>query len=134
MIDDRRRDPRTDPHTSLRNLMRVRAEVHDLALALLSTADGMLLAGSRQDRPAQRAAAHAADALRGDDAAVFGGFTRDAPRTGGRLSGLRLEVDGRPLILSVLEERPRGEAEALLEGLAERVGAILSELRQRAAA
>ena len=130
MIDDRRRDPRTDPHASLHNLLRVRAEVHDLALALLSTADGVLVAGSRQDRPAQRAAAHAADVLRGEPTR----FARDARRTGGRLSGLRLEVDGRPLILSVLEERPAGEAEALLTSLAERVSAILAELRLRAAA
>ena len=62
-MPDRRLDPRTDARFSLRNLLRLRSLRDRLPLAVLSTADGVLMAGSREDRPAMRAAAHAALAL-----------------------------------------------------------------------
>ncbi len=124
---DRRRDPRTDPHASLRNLLRVRAERHGLGLAVISTADGVLVAGSREDRPARRAAAHAADEVRRGAS-----FVREAP--GARLRGVRVDYAGGPLVIAVLEQQAGPAAENVLAGLAERIGAILSELRRRAAA
>ena len=56
---ERRRDPRTDATHSIRNLLAIRSERQECTLAVLGTADGLLMAGSREDYFAERAAAHA---------------------------------------------------------------------------
>ncbi len=128
-MNERRKDPRTDTCFSLRNLLRVRALEHCLSLAVLSTTDGMLLAGSREDRPAQRAAAHSGLALTGPSER----FERLGRRTDATVSGLRFNATGGPLCLTVLSEGPRIAA-GMLEELARRVRAILLEGRMRQAA
>jgi hypothetical protein len=120
---ERRLDPRTDPSHSLRNLLKVRSDRHALALALLLTHDGILMAGSKEGRLAERMAAHAAQEL----------FTGPADRinvrgrrTGAALSALRFTSRGRPLALAILsEDRPLDRQE--LEDMASRVGRILQE-------
>ena len=127
---ERRQDPRTDTRFSLHNLLRVRALRHRLSLAVLGTPEGMLMAGSREDRPAQRAVAHAALAL------VNGGerFERLGKRTAAMVQGLRFDAGaGGTLCLAVLAQSGR-VAEGLLEELASRIQAILREGHQRQAA
>lgn len=125
-MNERRRDPRTDTRFSLRNLLRVRSHEHQLSLAVLGTPDGMLMAGSREDRPAQRAVAHAALALIGKGER----FELEGKRTDATVLGLRFEANGGALCLAVLSEGPR-IAEGLLDELARRVRAILIEGRLR---
>lgn len=129
-MTERRRDPRTDPHRSLRNLLATRSARHGLGLVALGTAAGVLVAGSREDRPAQRALAHAATELN----AGARQWTRDAARTGGRLAAVRFEADGKPLVLTVLAASAGMGPDGALAGLVERIRAIFGEMRARATA
>ncbi|MGE0711235.1 MAG: hypothetical protein AB7N76_28760 [Planctomycetota bacterium] len=129
-MTDRRRDPRTDAHVSLVNLLRVRTTRHGLALALLLTADGLLMAGSQTGVTAERMAAHAAQELFQGPADRVNVTGR---RTGARLSALRFQSEGRPLAVAVLsQDQPLSREE--LEDIALRVRRILAEADQRAAA
>ena len=87
-LSNRRIDPRTDSSYSLQNLLRVRSERHTLALALLLTPDGILMAGNQVSRAAERLAAHTARELFLDGAPER--LSREAPRTGARLACLRV--------------------------------------------
>ena len=129
-LSDRRIDPRTDSSYSLQNLLRVRSERHALALALLLTPDGILMAGNQATRAAERLAAHTARELFLDGAPER--LAREAPRTGARLAALRFQSRGRPLALAVLSEQGALASEQV-EDLASRVRAILHEADQRAA-
>lgn len=120
-MHERRRDSRANPHFSLRNLFSTRAQRDRFSLAVLGTHEGVLMAGSQEDRAAQRCVAHAADQL-----AAAGRFACEGRRTGGRLSGLRMEVGGKPLVLAVLDAQPRARGEGMLNELAARVRSILS--------
>ena len=129
-LSDRRIDPRTDSSYSLQNLLRVRSERHALALALLLTPEGMLMAGNEANRAAERLAAHTARELFLADGPER--LTRHAPRPGARLAAIRFQSRGRPLALAVLCEQGELAAEQV-EDLASRVRAILHEADQRAA-
>ena len=125
---NRRRDPRTNAHYSLRNLLRHRSPA---AVAVLGTSAGILMAGSQEDRVAQRVAAHAADALFSKDGARV--IACNGKRTGGRLSGLRFQADGCDLFLAVLDPRASCDRNGFLQELADRVRCILGESRRDAA-
>ena len=87
-MDERRIDPRTDPSFSLRNLLRTRAARERYSVAVVGTADGELMAGSQEDRPAWRVVAHAATAL----------FREGSP-------GDRFEREGLAVLKSASRER-----------------------------
>lgn len=125
-MSERRLDPRTDTAFSLRNLLRVRAVRYGLALAVLSTAEGVLMAGSAEDRAAERVAAHVATELRAEH---YDRVARAGQRTGAQLNGLRFSWEGRPLVLAVLAADGGPATDEVLDELAARVGAILGERR-----
>jgi hypothetical protein len=118
-VTDRRRDPRTDRRFSLQNLLTLRSAGNGLALAVVGTRSGVLMAGSREDGAAQRAIAHAARELHTETR-----FTTHGARTGGRLSGRRLIVDDEPVVLAVMDQ-DRRPLDGVLDEMAERVSAIL---------
>lgn len=132
---ERRLDPRTDACFSLRNLLRVRSAQNDYAFAVLGTAEGMVMAGSKVDTAAEQAAAEASYQLfRQAKQHPYGRYSISAPT--GRLSAIRFEVDGRPLLLAVLDReglQPEQRDEFVLDQLADRVQCILEESSQRAA-
>ncbi len=119
---NRRTDPRTNPRFSLKNLLSIRALRESFALAVLGTVDGVLMAGSQEDRAAQRLAAHASAELR--ECSASGRFARSGNRNVS-LNGLRFQAGGRSLCLAVLQ--PGGGAtDASLDAIAARVRVILS--------
>jgi hypothetical protein len=121
---DRRRDPRTDATFSIRNLLRMRSERHECTLAVLGTADGLLMAGSREDYFAERAAAHASLHLTQAGTRIFEG---PGASPGEHLTGVGFEVAGRPLFVAVLDRRAPDSRGDEVESLAERVRCILAE-------
>jgi hypothetical protein len=123
-MHERREDPRTDPSRSLQNLLRMRARREAFDLAVVSTGDGVLMASSRQGSIAERAAAHAS---------VKGQTSRWGDDEARTLVGRRLDVGGLAVLLAVVTRAPVPDDRAVNE-LAERVVAILSEHRARAAA
>ncbi len=131
-MSERRLDPRTDPTYSLRNLLRVRAARHDLALVVVSTADGFVMASSHDGAPestgrraAERAAAHASDAAR-KEPRVETRWTDSAPWQ--RLHARRVDAAGRAVLVSVVgAPNPTGGVADPVDDLAARVASILSE-------
>lgn len=126
-MSERRLDPRTDPQYSLRNLLRIRAEREGLEIAVISTAEGLLMAGSHEGRAAQRIAAEAALLVR-----ASGSIERLGAKTGAAMRAIRFDSRGRALCLAVLRTQAAAE-EADLEGMAGRVRKILAEAEARAA-
>lgn len=116
---NRRLDPRTDRRFSLRNLLNLRSNAHDLSLAVVGTRDGVLMAGSREDGTAERALAHASAELGGRIC-----FSTEGQRTGGRLAGMRLVVDGEPVVLAIMDRAQR-PLDGVLEEMADRIKCIL---------
>ncbi len=127
-MHERRQDPRTDTRFSLRNLLRTRCLDNSLSLAVLSTPAGMLMAGSREDRPAERTAAHLADSLFGTGSTPGPQVVGRGRRTESSISGLRFEVPGGALCLGVLSHG-KSASEGLLVDMARRIRAILGEGR-----
>ena len=131
-MSERRLDPRTDPTYSLRNLLRVRAARHDLALVVVSTTDGLVMASSRDGAPeaggrraVERAAAHASDAAR-TQPRVEARWTDSAPWQ--RLRARRVDAAGRAVLVSVVgAPPPAGDVADPVDDLAARVASILSE-------
>ena len=121
---ERRRDPRTDATFSIRNLLQHRSELQACTLAVLGTADGLLLAGSREDYFAERAAAHASLHL---CRAKTHRFEGPGASPGEHLTGVGFEVAGRPLFVAVLDRRSAPGRSEEVEQLAERVRCILAE-------
>lgn len=135
-MSDRRLDPRTDASFSLKNLLRLRTARNDYALTVVGTPDGYVMAGSRGGDPAEETAAQASLELfvRAEEA-PFGRVSRRTPS--GRLSGMRFEVEGRPLFVALVDQtgQPREhEDDHYLDAIAERIQAILVEQRRRIAA
>lgn len=62
MSRDRRRDPRTDQLYSLRNLLRVRSDKFQMPVLVLGTEEDVLIAGSQEDRQAERTLLRASNA------------------------------------------------------------------------
>ena len=128
-MDERRIDPRTDPSFSLRNLLRTRAARERYSVAVVGTADGELMAGSQEDRPAWRVVAHAATALF-REGSPGDRFERAARTRSARLTGVRFEARGRPPCLAVVEDPQHasggGALEPALADMVRRVQAILS--------
>ena len=130
-MDDRRTDPRTDAHFSLRNLLRVRSARMGVDLAVLSTHHGVVMAGSREDDAAERVAAHAAFELCRPGKALFDRFVATTGESE-RMAGLRFAFEGTPMTIALLEveARPRlAQPEDGLREIADRVLAILSQQR-----
>lgn len=109
--------------------MRIRSRENELSLAVLSTPGGMIMAGSREDRPAERAAAHLADALFGAGSSQGPQVVKRGRRTESSISGLRFDAPGGALCLGVLS-RGAAASEGLLAEMAQRVRAILGEGRE----
>jgi len=132
---ERRLDPRDDASFSLRNLLRVRSAQNDYTLAVLGTADGMVMAGSKVNQDAARAAAEASyELFLQAKLHPYGRYTSRVD--GSRISAIRFEVEGRPLLLAVLDGeglQPEQRDEFVLDQLAHRVQSILEECAQRAA-
>ena len=119
---NRRTDPRNNARFSLKNLLSIRALRERFALAVVGTADGVLMAGSDETRAAERVAAHVSAELR--DRTGPNRFVRSGSRDVS-LSGLRFQAGGRSLCLAVLQ--PGGAvSDASLDSIAARVRAILS--------
>jgi hypothetical protein len=132
---ERRKDPRTDTTYSLRNLLRVRVERHAYAAAVLGTSDGVLLAGSREDLLAEGLVAEASYELF-DSRAPYGRFSRESSTSSQRLSGVRIQVDGKTLLLALLDETGANvefDDDEVLDEITECVGRILAERRASAA-
>lgn len=125
-MSERRQDPRTDPQFSLRNLLRIRAERERLDIAVVSTVEGLLMAGSHEGRAAQRIAAEAALLVRGGDS-----VERRGAKTGAAMRAIRFDSRGRTLCLAVLRTQAAAE-EADLLGMAGRIRKILAEAEERA--
>lgn len=121
-MTNRRIDPRNNARFSLKNLLSIRALRERFALAVVGTAQGVLMAGSQEDRAAERVAAHASAAL--SDQTGPSRFVRSGSRDVS-LSGLRFKAGGHSLCLAVLQ--PGGAAsDASLDAIAARVRAILA--------
>lgn len=135
-MDERRKDHRRDATFSLRNLLRIRSERRNYALAVLGTAEGLVMAGSREDDLAKMTAAQVSLRLfKAPEEAPFGRFTKSG--LGKRVSGVRFEIDGNELFLAVVDEHGSADErddDVLLDELAERVHDIITQQRQRAAA
>ena len=128
-MTERRMDPRTDPQFSLRNLLRLRALRQSLDLAVVSTEDGIVMAGNHEGRAAQRIAAEATLLIRGQDQ-----IERSAPRTGATMKAVRFDSRGRSLCLSVLRSQASAERDTQsLDEIAAAVLRILSEAEQAVA-
>jgi len=125
---ERRRDPRTDATHSIRNLLLIRSERQECTLAVLGTADGLLMAGSREDYFAERAAAHASLHLCRAPGKQFEG---PGASPGEHLTGVGFEVAGRPLFVAVLDRRSSPGRQDDVQALAERVRCILAEHWER---
>ncbi|MEZ6189400.1 MAG: hypothetical protein R3F62_30910 [Planctomycetota bacterium] len=132
---ERRLDPRTDAAFSLRNLLRVRSAQNDYTLAVLGTSEGMVMAGSKLDDAAARAAAEASyELFRQAQQHPYGRYTSKVGSS--RLSAIRFEVEGRALLLAVLDReglQPEQRDEFVLDQLADRVQSILEESARHAA-
>ena len=135
-MDDRRLDSRQDATFSLRNLLRVRPQRKNYALAVLGTAEGLVMAGSREDDLAKMTAAQVSLRLfKNGDEAPFGRFTKSG--LGKRVSGIRFQIDGNELFVAVVDERGTADErddDRVLDELAERINDIISQQRQRLAA
>lgn len=122
MTTERRMDPRTDPQFSLRNLLRIRCARQRMDLAVVSTQDGVLMAGNSEGRAAQRVAAEAALMVRGETR-----VDRHARRSAARLQALRFDSEGRELCLAVLRTQSGAERDTrVMEDMAAAVLRILA--------
>jgi len=127
-MTERRMDPRTDPQYSLRNLLRIRAQRQQLELAIVSTEDGILMAGNQEGRAAERVAAEAALMVRGEIRAE-----RSGKRSAATMKALRFASRGRSLCLAVLRTQAVAERDTRsLNEMADAILRILSEAEERA--
>lgn len=127
-MTERRMDPRTDPQFSLRNLLRIRATRQDLDLAVVSTDDGILMAGNQEGRAAQRIAAEAALMVRSE-----GHAERQGKRSAATMKALRFDSRGRSLCLAVLRTQASAERDTRsLDEMATAVLRILTEAEELA--
>ncbi|MBL4849319.1 MAG: hypothetical protein JKY65_27650 [Planctomycetes bacterium] len=127
-MTERRMDPRTDPQFSLRNLLRIRALRQRLDLAVVSTEDGIVMAGNQEGRAAQRIAAEAALLVRGQER-----IERSSRRSGATMKAVRFSSRGRSLCLSVLKTQASAERDTQnLNEIAAAVLRILSEAEESA--
>lgn len=117
-MTERRMDPRTDPQFSLRNLLRIRAQRQRLDLAVVSTEDGILMAGNQEGRAAERVAAEAALMVRNEEQAE-----RSGKRSAAKMKAVRFASRGRSLCLAVL--RTQASAERDTRSLSEMADAVL---------
>lgn len=127
-MTERRIDPRTDPQFSLRNLLRIRAQRQHLDLAIVSTEDGILMAGNHEGRAAERVAAEAALMVRGEAQAE-----RRGKRSAATMKAVRFDSRGRSLCLAVLRTQAGAERDTRsLNDMADAILRILSEAEERA--
>jgi hypothetical protein len=102
-MHERRRDPRTSKPYSLQNLLKLRAESGAFMLAVVGTADGFIMASSRDraDKQGARLAAHASTELfRGKSHESFSRTAANWPDV--RCLGLKLEIGGRDAFIAAL--------------------------------